>query len=150
MAVNVETMTIEQLVKLALEVGAGSMVNTGRDGRDRPVWLVLVAVGETARRLEPVIEQLTDEAADPAPSAAAPPATEVDRYRAAVLACMAAREVLREHDLPKLLREIERSHTTGPILDPTLYRQKAKAMDEDRELLRAALVLREFGGPSGG
>jgi hypothetical protein len=55
-------------------------------------------------------------------------------------------DLLAQHDLPGLLRDIERAHAAGPILDPTLYRDKAKAMDEDAELLRAALKLRAFGG----
>lgn len=67
MSANVETMTIEQLVKLAQEMGAGSMLSVGRDARERPVYLVLVAVGDTARRLEPKIELLTAAAADAAP-----------------------------------------------------------------------------------
>ena len=49
--------------------------------------------------------------------------------------------LLSQLDLPAMLERIERAHALGPMLDPTLYRAKAKAMDEDAELIRAALPL---------
>ncbi len=62
-------------------------------------------------------------------------------YRAAVLACHQARALLHEHDLPSLLAAIERAETTGPALDPTLWREKAKLMEQDRDIIRAAMAL---------
>ena len=65
----------------------------------------------------------------------------VAMYRAAVLACAAAGGMLAAHDLAETLRAIETAETMGPIIDPTLFKDKAKAMREDAELLRAALPL---------
>lgn len=69
----------------------------------------------------------------------------VERYQDGVKACAQARAILLKHDLPRLLEEISKAETLGPVLDPTLYREKGKAMEEDRDLMRAALALRNFG-----
>jgi hypothetical protein len=45
------------------------------------------------------------------------------------------------HDIPKLLADIERADAVGWAIDPTLYRDKVDAMNEDREVLKAALPL---------
>jgi hypothetical protein len=66
-------------------------------------------------------------------------------YQAAVRIAALAAALLQEHDLPELLRAIDHSHAVGPILDPTLYREKAGAMELDRELLDAALPLWKLG-----
>jgi hypothetical protein len=62
-------------------------------------------------------------------------------YQAAVAVCATTAGVLTHVDLPAILESIEKAHTVGPILDPTLYRDKRKAMEEDAELLKAALPL---------
>ena len=62
-------------------------------------------------------------------------------YRAALEAVAMAMAILRQHDLPRLLFAIERADTLGPILHPTLYREKGAAMREDAEVLEAALPL---------
>ncbi len=62
-----ETATIAQLVALAKEMGAGTMKMSGRDGQDRPVFIVLIAVDEEACRLEPEIERLTADEPEKAP-----------------------------------------------------------------------------------
>ena len=69
----------------------------------------------------------------------------VAEYQAAVQAVVLAAKLLRQHPLPDLLRDIERAHAVGPILDPTLYRSKNQAMDEDAKMLRAALPLWRLG-----
>lgn len=69
----------------------------------------------------------------------------IEEYRSAVLTAKLCADLLKRHDLPKMLEAIERGHAFGPILDPTLYRDKVKAMEEDAELLRAALKLRAYG-----
>lgn len=66
-------------------------------------------------------------------------------YRAAVMHVALAAQLLAAHDLPALLEAIAKAEAIGPILDPTLYRQKGKAMMEDREILRAALPLWRLG-----
>ncbi len=71
---------------------------------------------------------------------------DIAEYQAAVLACVQARALLRQHDLPAILAAIEHAETVGPVLDPTLYRERAPAMREDRALLRAAMALRQFDG----
>lgn len=78
------------------------------------------------------------------------PDPKVLEYQAAIHACMLARHLLWQHDIPALLEDIAHAESVGPILDPTLYREKARAMEQDRELLRAALPLRSFtGAPRG-
>lgn len=66
----------------------------------------------------------------------------VEEYRAAIVCVALCGKLLAQHDLPALLAAIERAEAVGPIVDPTLYREKAKAMEEDREAMRAALPLR--------
>jgi hypothetical protein len=73
-----------------------------------------------------------------------PDRAKIAEYRAAVLACHMARQILQLHELPTILDAIERAGAIGPVLDPTLYRDKAKAMEEDREILRAAMALWSF------
>jgi hypothetical protein len=68
----------------------------------------------------------------------------IAEYQAAVVACLLARALLHQHDLPSLLRAIEHSEAVAPILDPTLYREKAKAMGQDRDIIRAAMALWRF------
>lgn len=65
----------------------------------------------------------------------------IAEYRAAVTQVVMAARVIGSHDLPGLLAAIETSHAVGPMLDPTLYRDAAKAMDEDADVLRAAMPL---------
>jgi hypothetical protein len=67
-----------------------------------------------------------------------------DEYRSAILACAMAVRILSVHDLQKMLNAISSSEGIGPILHPALYREKAKAMEEDKQLLRAALPLWEM------
>ena len=68
----------------------------------------------------------------------------VAEYREALRACILAREILRAHDLPAFIFAIGQAETLAPILDPTLYREKAAAMGEDLALFRAAMTLRQF------
>jgi len=73
---------------------------------------------------------------------------QVEEYREAVTACALACRLLQQHDIPKLLRDIENADATGPIFNPTLWIQKNTAMEEDRKLLSAALVLRNAMPPA--
>jgi len=57
--------------------------------------------------------------------------------------CLAAGALLA-YDLPKLLEDAGRAHAFGPLLDPTLYRAKVAALDEDCVMIRAALPLYHF------
>jgi hypothetical protein len=53
--------------------------------------------------------------------------------------------MLEVHDLQAMLVAIERADSAGPLLDPTLWMKNRKKMDEDRELLMAALPLANMG-----
>lgn len=68
-----------------------------------------------------------------------------ETYQSAVNACAIAARLLAEHDLPGILEAIERAHSLGAMLDPTLYREKVQAMDQDKEILEAAGPLRRMG-----
>lgn len=68
-------------------------------------------------------------------------AEKIAEYRAAVTQVALAARVIGSHDLPGLLAAIETAHAVGPMLDPTLYREGVKAMDEDADVLRAAMPL---------
>lgn len=65
----------------------------------------------------------------------------ISEYRSALYACRIAATILLAHDLDEMLAAIAKADALAPILDPTLYRDKAKAMHEDRELLEAARPL---------
>jgi hypothetical protein len=52
-----------------------------------------------------------------------------------------AAKLLTYIDIPQMLADIERADTLGPLLDPTLWMNKSEAMNQDRELLKAALPL---------
>lgn len=64
-----------------------------------------------------------------------------EEYQGAVLGVAMAARMIGEHDIPKLLQAIEMAHATGPIFDPTLYRAKMQAMEEDKRILEAGLPL---------
>ncbi len=66
---------------------------------------------------------------------------QISEYRSALLLILNSARVMTVIDLPKLLAAIEHSHALGPMVDPTLYREKMRAMDEDKEILTAALPL---------
>ena len=66
-------------------------------------------------------------------------------YRAAVQAVIVASQVLAVHDFERLLEAIDRADSIGPLLDPTLWRDKHKAMEEDKVLFRLALPLARLG-----
>lgn len=59
-------------------------------------------------------------------------------WRAARIAAELVRNVLAQHDWQTLIREGALSETTGPIFDPTLYRERGRLVREDLEVFRAA------------
>lgn len=71
-----------------------------------------------------------------------PKKSKADVYRLAVVTAAQVGVQLLPFDLNGLLQDIEHAHAVGPILDPTLYREKVDVMELDKELLRAALPLR--------
>ena len=72
-------------------------------------------------------------------------AYETEAYRAAVVGVVMAARALEGHDLEGILAAISRADTLAPMIDPTLWREKHKAMAEDAEMLRAALPLWKLG-----
>lgn len=62
----------------------------------------------------------------------------IEEYRAARVACELAKDLLKQHDLQKLLDAISVADSVGAMMDPTLYRKKVGAMLEDREVFMAA------------
>lgn len=59
-------------------------------------------------------------------------------WRAARIAAELVRNVLAQHDWQTLIREGALSETTGPIFEPTLYRERGRLVREDLEVFRAA------------
>lgn len=69
----------------------------------------------------------------------------IAEYREAVHTVVLCARRIAIHDIPAILESIERADIVGPMIDPTLWREKHKAMNQDREVLRAALALHEIG-----
>jgi len=65
----------------------------------------------------------------------------IEEYQSAVRTCALVAQMLAQHDIPQLLRDIGRADLVGPLLDPTLWLAKHQAMLEDKSLLEAALGL---------
>lgn len=69
----------------------------------------------------------------------------VAEYQSAIVAVRIAATMLAQHELTEILRAIEFADSFGPVLDPTLWRDKHEAMEQDREVLKAALPLWKLG-----
>ena len=67
-----------------------------------------------------------------------------EMYQACLRFCFMASNVLKDFDIPSMLREIEHAETVGPIVDPTLWIKNNKKMAIDKKLLEAALPLATF------
>jgi hypothetical protein len=65
----------------------------------------------------------------------------VEEYQNSLRVCALLAGIVVEHDVPKMLQMIEQADSIGCMIDPTLYREKHKAMMEDKELLEAVLPL---------
>lgn len=60
-----------------------------------------------------------------------------DLYRTHLLMAYALARALVDLPLQEMLNAIGHAHAIGPILDPTLYRDKMHAMEQDTAVLRA-------------
>lgn len=69
------------------------------------------------------------------------PPLEIDEHQSAVCAAVVCARMLKQYDIPELLRAADRAEAVGPFLDPTLWQKKHKALAEDKEMLEAALPL---------
>lgn len=67
-----------------------------------------------------------------------------DEYRQHLLTIVLAARALVDVPVDEMLRAIDRADSLGPILDPTLWITRNKAMQEDAALLRAAHPLVEY------
>ncbi len=56
---NPTAMTLGELLACAREMHAGTMSLTGKGEGGKPLYLALVAIGEEAERLAPLVERLT-------------------------------------------------------------------------------------------
>lgn len=61
-----------------------------------------------------------------------------EAYISAHTAATMAYSLLSMHDYGKLIEAQNTADAIGPIIDPTLYRDKMKAMHEDRTIFEAA------------
>ncbi|MGH9462021.1 MAG: hypothetical protein ACRD1X_12430 [Vicinamibacteria bacterium] len=64
-----------------------------------------------------------------------------EEYRDNLIMVLTSARTLLLVDVPDLLNRISRAETLGPLLDPTLWIRNHQAMEEDKELLEAALPL---------
>ncbi len=65
----------------------------------------------------------------------------IDEYRSALCAAVLCAKTIKQYNVPQLLRDIERADAFGPLFQPTLWKDRSKAMLEDKALLEAALPL---------
>jgi len=68
----------------------------------------------------------------------------VDEYREHLIGAILIVKMAGNIPVPELLQAIEHAEVVGPVLDPTLYRNKAHAMEQDKELLRAVLPIHQL------
>lgn len=68
-----------------------------------------------------------------------------EEYQLCVQNVRLVASLLAEYRIADILAAIDRAETTGPLLDPTLWREKNQAMSEDKESLEAALPLWRHG-----
>lgn len=62
-------------------------------------------------------------------------------YQRAVLACWLIAKMVDTIPLDWILKAIAESNTTGPIVDPTLWRRQASKLEEDEQIVRACKVV---------
>ena len=68
-----------------------------------------------------------------------------DEYSAALILAHAFANAIRRLPLNDMLAAIGRAHAIGPIVDPTLYHAKMKALQQDEQIVRIlATAKREF------
>lgn len=74
---------------------------------------------------------------------------DIKAYQSDLRLVAVAAAAISRIDIPGHLQHIERAEAVGPLIDPTLYRDKAEAMEEDKSLLEAALPLWRFANKRG-
>lgn len=61
----------------------------------------------------------------------------IARYQSSLLMVVTAFRALEKRDFRRLISEIDKADAIGPMLDPTLYREKMNAMRQDRRVFEA-------------
>ena len=69
-----------------------------------------------------------------------------ENYQATLAGLWAMAQLIDEAPIAEMLAAAERADVMGPLLDPTLYREKSRALQEDREMLRALRNVQEVMG----
>lgn len=67
-----------------------------------------------------------------------------DDHQMAMMAVISAMRILSTVNLKGAQENASRAHSVAPFLDPTAYREKGKALQEDEEMMRAARPLWEM------
>ena len=70
------------------------------------------------------------------------PVVTAENFRATLAGLWALAGLVAEAPLGEMLAVSERADAVGAVLDPTLYREKASALHEDMEMLRALAHVR--------
>jgi hypothetical protein len=65
----------------------------------------------------------------------------IDEYREYLKTAYMYAQLIGFIPIPNILNAISHTEALGPILDPTLYREKMKAMEEDKKLLETLLPI---------
>jgi len=63
-------------------------------------------------------------------------------YQPALIQCWLLAKMTEEIPTSEMLSLMSAADTIGPMLDPTMWMQKADAMAEDRKIVEAVAVLR--------
>lgn len=63
-------------------------------------------------------------------------------YRRLMISLYLVGDMLLKMPLDGLLRAQEHAETFGPLLDPTLYREKGRELGEDKSIVQAALAFK--------
>ncbi len=66
---------------------------------------------------------------------------DIEDHQNAIRAAVIAAQLLAQHPIANLIEAAHRALDVGWIGDPTLWRDKHKALEEDLEILEAALPL---------
>ena len=62
-----------------------------------------------------------------------------DLYQSELVKAYMFVQVLRDMPLAEMHQAVEHCHSIGPIVDPTLYRDRQKAMSQDGDVIRILL-----------
>ncbi len=70
---------------------------------------------------------------------------DAESYRAKLVVCVSAAQILADLDLEKLIEDGQRALEIGCLLNPSAWIEKHEALEQDIEVMRAALPLAKLG-----